>query len=232
MTTYTLRDRGHDLTVETWVAPGSKPNHARLLVDGEEVDQARADEIGDVRLARGTAHHTKVSWWWKGRVAGVALVEPGHAEEQRRRVPYVPPPGTRAARLHAWAEAHPRWWAARHVVGWAAGTLVALLGINVAIRLLTGWVSFDWLPDAPSLPSIPWPDAPAWWSALWTWVGDTLTWLLDLLLGWVPDEPWVKYAVGLAVAVAVAVGEVRRRERRRREDEAARREAASPDGEA
>ncbi len=225
MATYTLRDRGHDLTVETWVEPGRKPNRARLLVDGTEVDQAQADEIGDVRLGRGTSHHTKVSWWWRGRLAGVALVEPGHAEEHRRRIPYAPPPGTRAARLHAWGEAHPRLWAARHVAGWAAGTLVALLGVNVAIRLLTGWISFGWLPDLPALPdlpSIPWPDAPAWWTALWTWVGDTLTRVLDLLLGWVPDEPWVRYAVGLAVAVAVAVGEVRRRERRRREDEAAR----------
>ncbi len=227
MTTYTLRDRGHDLTVETWTERGKKPNHARLLVDGHEVDHAQTDEIGDVRLARDSEHHTKVSWWWRGRLAGVALVESGLAEEAHRRVPYVPPPGTRAARWHAWGEAHPRLWALRHVLGWAAGTLVALLGINIAIRLITSWFSLDWLPslpDLPDLPSIPWPDAPGWWTAFWTWFGDALTRLIELLVGWVPDEPWIKYVVGFLVAVAVAVSEVRKRERRRREDAVARRQ--------
>ena len=100
--TYTLRDRGTDLLVETWVEPADKkPNRARLLVDGAEVDTAAGDEIGHVDLGRESGHLTRVVWWWKGRVATCVLVEPGHGDVRRRSVLYAPPSGTRAARVHA-----------------------------------------------------------------------------------------------------------------------------------
>ena len=115
--TYTLRNRGTDLRVETWVEPeGKKRNRARLLVDGTEVDEGASDEIGHVDLGKDSGHPTRVAWWWTGRVANCVLVEPGQGEVRRRSVPYAPPSGTRAARVHAWGEAHPHLYAARHVV--------------------------------------------------------------------------------------------------------------------
>lgn len=219
-TTYTLVVGETELAVETRVERerGAKRNHARLLVDGDEVDAGGTDEIGDVRLGADAGHPTKVSWWWTGRVAGVALIEEGHGEERHRRVPYAPPPGTRAARRHAWGEAHPRLWAARHVLAWGVSTAAGVIGVSLLVRLLVSWlpsVSLPGLPDLPDLPDVPWPSAPDWWTALWTWVGDTIARVLDLLLGWVPDGPWLKIVVGLVVAIAVAVREVRRRERHR-----------------
>lgn len=216
--TYTLRDRGADLVVELWAEPGARrtKNHARLLVDGVEVDRGATEEVGDVRLGAEVGHPTKVSWWWTGRPWAVTLVESGLGEERHRAVPLAPPPGTVAARRHAWAERHPLLWAARHVVVWALGVLGVSALVGALVRLLSGWFSSDWLPDLPDLPSVPWPAAPQWWTGLWTRVGDTVARVVDLLVGWVPDSPWVKVVLGLAVAVAVAVSEVRRRERHRR----------------
>lgn len=216
-TTWTLADGDADLAVELWTEPEHKhKNHARLLVDGVEVDRGAAEEIGDVRLGAEAGHPTKVSWWWTGRPYAVCLVEDGVADERHRSLPFTPPPGTRAARLHAWGERHPHLWAARHVAFWALGVLGVSALVSALVRAVSGWVSLDWLPDLPSLPSIPWPAAPQWWTDLWTWVGDTITRLAGLLLGWVPEiPPWVKVVAGLLVAVAAAVSEVRRRRRHR-----------------
>lgn len=222
MSTWTLRDGEAELAVELWTETEGGRNHARLLVDGVEVDRGATDEIGDVRLGRDAGHPTKVSWWWTGRPYAVSLVEGGLAEERHRTVPFVPPAGTAAARRHAWGERHPHLWAARHVALWALGVVGVSALVNVLVNTLSRWVSLDWLPD---LPSVPWPAAPRWWTDLWTWVGDTVTRVADLLLGWVPDlPPWVKLVVGLLVAVAAAVSEVRRRARHRR--------AAEPEREA
>ena len=152
LTTYTLRDRGTDLRVETWVEPeGKKRNRARLLVDGTEVDEGAAEEIGHVDLGAESGHPTRVVWWWTGRVAKCLLVEPGKGDVRRRSVPYAPPPGTRAARLHAWGEKHPNLYAARHVVINVGGTVLAILGVSALLKAIFGGLlpSLDlgWLPD-------------------------------------------------------------------------------------
>lgn len=214
---HTLRVDGAELRVETWTEPGKLRNHARLLVDGAEVERDAAEEIGEVKLGDTVGHPTTVSWWWTGRVAGVALIEPGSGPERHRRLSYAPPPGTRAARLHAWSEQHPRLWATRHVAAWAGGTLAVLLGINLFFRYVVSWVA-DRMPALPSLPSLPLPDAPQWWTDLTTWVGQTVSWLAERLLGWIPDEPWLKVVVGGLIALGITVREARRRDRRRRQD--------------
>ena len=96
------------------------------------------EEIGSVLLGEDTGHRTRVAWWWTGRVAACSLVEPGVGKERHRRTPYAPPSGTRAARVHAWGEAHPTLYAARHVVINVAGTAAAILGVSALLSLIFG----------------------------------------------------------------------------------------------
>jgi hypothetical protein len=215
-TTYTLRAHGSDLRVETWVQTGEKkPNRARLLVDGTEVDEQCGDEIGHVDLGKESGHPTRVSWWWTGRVSGCLLVEPGQGEVRRRSVPYAPPPGTRAARVHAWGEAHPALYAARHVVFSVLGTAAAVLGISALINAfiagLLPHVDLGWLPDVDAPDWLRYLDPARYLAPLFQWVPP----LLDTLLGWVPgvELGWLKYVIGLLVAISVAVRETRRRKR-------------------
>ena len=215
-TTYTLRDRGTELTIETWVDAGRRPNRARLLVDGAEVDRGAIDEIGHVDLGAEAGHPTRVVWWWRGRVARCDLVEPGHGDVRRRSVPYAPPAGTRAARVHAWGATHPALFATRHVVLNLLGTAAAALGIGALLSALVNGLlphlDLDWLPALPDAPDwLRYLDPARYLAPLFTWVSP----LLDALLGWIPDVDlfWAKYVVGFLVAVTVAVREVRRRRR-------------------
>ena len=215
-TAYTLRARGTDLRVETWVATGEKkPNRARLLIDGAEVEEGRADEIGHVDLGKEAGHPTRVAWWWTGRVASCALVEPGHGEVRTRSTPYAPPPGTRAARLHAWGEAHPTLYAARHVVIQVVGTAVAVLGIGALIQAfltqLLPHIELGWLPELDPPDWLKYLDPARYLAPLFEWVPP----LLDRLFGWIPDVElgWLKYVIGFLIAVSVATREVRRRKR-------------------
>jgi hypothetical protein len=213
--TYTLRDRGTDLRVETWVEPeGKKRNRARLLVDDVEVDQGATEEIGHVDLGKDSGHPIRVAWWWTGRVANCVLVEPGQGEVRRRSVPFAPPSGTRAARVHAWGEAHPNLYAARHVVINVGGTILAILGVSALFKALFGWLlpAIDLgLPDLHPPEWLKYLDPTRYLAPLFQWVPP----LLDKLLGWVPDVElgWAKYVIGFVVAVSIAVREVRRRKR-------------------
>ncbi len=216
VTTYTLRNRGTDLRVETWVEPtGKKRNRARLLVDGTEVDEGASEEIGHVDLGKDAGHPTRVVWWWTGRVARCALVEPGEGDVRRRSVPYAPPPGTRAARVHAWGEAHPNLYAARHVVINVGGTIIAVLGIGAIISALLGGllpkIDFGWLPDINAPEWLKYLDPARYLAPLFQWVPP----LLERLFGWIPDFEmgWLKYVIGFLVAVSIAVRETRRRKR-------------------
>jgi len=214
LATYTLRDRGTDLRVETWVEPeGKQRNRARLLVDGTEVDEGAAEEIGHVDLGEESGHPTRVAWWWTGRVAKCLLVEPGQGDVRRRSVPYAPPPGTRAARLHAWGERHPHLYAARHVVINVGGTILAILGVSALLRAIFGGLlpslDFGWLPDLNPPEWLKYLDPSRYLAPLFEWVPP----LLDKLFGWIPDVDtgWLKYVIGFLVAVSIAVREVRRR---------------------
>ncbi len=196
--TYTLRDRGTDLRVETWVEPeGKKRNRARLLVDGIEVDEGASDEIGHVDLGKDSGHPTRVAWWWTGRVASCVLVEPGQGEVRRRSVPYAPPSGTRAARVHAWGEAHPHLYAARHVVINVGGTILAILGVSAIIKALFSGLlpAIDLgLPDLHAPEWLKYLDPPYWLAPLFEWV-----------------EPTARQAPGLGPRRGARLGEVRRR---------------------
>lgn len=176
---YTLRDRGAELCVETSVARGEKkPNRARLLIDREEV-------------------------------------EPGQGDVRRRSLPYAPPPGTRAARVHAWGEAHPTLYAVRHPLLQLLGTAAAVLGIGAVVQAFVSGLlprlDLGWLPELEAQGWLRYLDPGRYLAPLLGWV----TPLGDRLLGWLPDVElgWAKYVVGFLVAVTVAVRETRRRRR-------------------
>lgn len=236
--TWTLRDRGRDLAVEVWTGTGR--NHARLLIGGDEAAAGDTDAIGDVKLS-GDGTHVKVSFWWKGRVTAVDLIDRDDTESDadpfaglRRamRVPFVPPPGTRAARVHAWREQHPRLWAARHVAIQVGSILVAVLGISALLNGLLGRllpaIDWSWVPEIR---------LPQWLEYLnpFHWIGkvipdrDWFGWVPDIQI---PEMGWLKYVVILLVALATGWAELRKRkERERREaalDEDASRDDLSP----
>ena len=135
----------------------------------------------------------------------------GLARAQRR--PFAPPPGSFAARLQAFQHAHPRLYAARHVVAAVSKVLFGLLGLalflQLVLRRMLAWVA-ERLPEI-DVPSIPWPD-------------------VDLPLPdfGLPDLPdlvlpsWLgavlatsKYWLPVLFAIGLAVTEVKRRTRKR-----------------
>ncbi|WP_157508864.1 hypothetical protein [Luteipulveratus halotolerans] len=122
-----------------------------------------------------------------------------------------PEPGSRAALLEARARERPRLYAARHVVGAAAGVLLPLLGIGLLINVVLRWLG-GLLPDVdgPDLPSVPTPDLP---DIPWPdW--ELPDWQLP---GWVQAlAAAAKFVVPILIALGVAAHEVRRR---RQQDE-------------
>ena len=218
---YALRDHGQDLAVEVWV-DGDR-NRARLLVDGEERAAGDADLVGSLVL-EDAPRTVRVAWWWRGRVGACDLLEPaeglgGAVTRRRLRTPFAPPAGTRAARLHAFAEEHPRLHAARHVVVAGGGVLVAVLGIGALVSALVNRL----------VPRIDWSWLPDWRPPAWVRYLSPGYWLRRLLpdwglpdwdlLGWLPDAPWLRLVVPVLVAVAVARSEVARRRARREREE-------------
>ena len=130
-------------------------DRVRLLVDGETVAERKAG--GKRTTLEGDGFKVvAVMPVWGGSVARAELIPDGGTPVRLR-----PEPGTRAARIDRFEHAHPRVFAARHVVGGAAQVAVAILGISLALRFLPTipLPSID-LPSIP-LPSIPFPDLPS-----------------------------------------------------------------------
>jgi hypothetical protein len=169
-------------------------DRVRLLVDGEEVAETKANGPRTVLTASGFEVRA-VMPWWGGSVKRAELVP-----EDGEPVRLEPEPGTRAARAAAFERKHPRLFAARHVVKGAAQVAIALVGISLLIDLLPSIP----LPDV-DLPRIELPDIP--WPAI------------ELPSIEVPE--WVKtvmrtkpYWLPIVIGIALAVAELRRRKRR------------------
>jgi len=164
-------------------------DRVRLLVDGETVAERKAD--GKRTTLKGDGFTiVAVMPFWGGSVARAELVA-----DTGERVRLKPEPGTRAARIDRFEHAHPRVFAARHVVGGAAQVAVAIIGITFALSFLPE----IHLPsiDLPSidLPSLPLPDLPN------VTVPDWIRAILQSKQYWLP----------IVIGIALASAELKRR---------------------
>lgn len=190
-----------------------------LAVDGREVARHRSSwhdakwRLADLdtgldleALGLGTARVRGTSWR-RGRISGVRVEIPARSGRPER-IPFTPPPDTRARRVHEWGLAHPRLYAARHVAGATAQIILGIVGISLVIGLVPwGWLgAIPW--PAVDLPSIPWPalDPPSVPLPDWT-VPAWLRMVMDSAKYWMP----------ILIAAIVGVREYRRRRDRRRE---------------
>jgi hypothetical protein len=167
-----------------------------VLAPGEESDA----HLGAVRLRFSTlGRPRRVTWFGPGTdLPATAIAHVGVGG-----IDLDPEPGSPAAIREARARAHPRLYAARHVVGGVAKVVVPLVIAALLARLAfqVPWPNI-WLPDLPSipwpnLPSIPWPDwrVPDWRAPAW------LKWVLS----------HAKYVVPVIVGIVLARNEIRRR---------------------
>lgn len=223
---YHLREAGDDLTVEVWSR--ERRNHARLLVDGEEVAAADTRRIGNVELVPESGPQVQVDWWWTGRVSRVALVE----RERRNKVfvPFQPPAGTRARRMYEFQREHPGLFAARHVANNLGGTVLALLGVGALLKALLPHIALpEWLRYLNPFRYL---------APVFHWIGVLLQPAFDLigfvfgpLFAWI--DSWmpelgrsVHYVIGFIAACVIAWKEYRRRKKR----DAAQQDSAVPQG--
>lgn len=214
---YSLTVRGQRAEVELGVA--GRTNTAALIVDGVRVAQ---HEVGLWETATLETEGVKVeaTWWWFGRPRSVVLLDAVPAPvagmpDVVDRIPFDPPPGTRAARTARFEREHPRLFASRHVVLVLAKIAASVAGLSLAVSFLLRWIDWSWLPSF----SFDW--LPEW--SLWGWLPDWSLW------GWLPDlslpdwlawlfEPpvseWLRWVGAVVVGIGVAVREVRRRRSR------------------
>lgn len=213
-TSYRLDHDGIELRVEVWL--DGKHNHARLLANGVEAAAGHTDEAGRVDLAPEGGPHVRVQFWWKGRVWRVVLVDKSGLKPVLTS--FEPPPGTRAARSHAFQQRHPGLYSARHIAFNLGGTIVAILGISAVVRAFFGSL----LPKIDVGFELPEFDPPAWLK--WLDPFHYLKPVADWVAGWLPDlsflgewlggvAPWAKYIVGFLIACAVAAEEYKRRKK-------------------
>ena len=121
----------------------------RLLVDGETIDETKAH--GPKTRLKGEDFEIRaVTPFWGGSVTRAELVPADGGVP----VTLEPEPGTRAARRAQFGRAHPRLYAARHVVKGAGQVAIALIGVTFLLQLIT-LPDID-LPDV-DLPDLPWP---------------------------------------------------------------------------
>jgi len=113
--------------------------------------------------------------------------------------------------VHAWGEANPNLYAARHVVINVGGTILAILGVSALLKALLPRIGFGWLPDLNPPDWLRYLDPSRYLAPLFGWVPP----LLDRLFGRIPDMElgWLKYVIGFVVAVSIAVRETKRRKK-------------------
>jgi hypothetical protein len=202
---YTLVEGGRIYEIETESAGWQTV--ARLYVDGVQRDEQRTSG-GAVHLTAGGLT-VVVRLTWLGQVREVLAVPQGVDPKRAdvEGIAFAPPPGSRAARLERLKRRFPELYAARHVAWAVLQVLVGVLGIGA---LLSGLLpAIPW----PALPAIPWPDLPdiPWPRIPWPDVA-----LPDLAILRRIKETWsaVSWLAPIAIAVLVAVNEVRKRRTR------------------
>jgi len=198
--------------VEYAVVTGDGTRRSRLLADGKEVDSATAGYWESSSLQHGDIAIT-IRWGPRNRVASCDLVE-----TDGRKIPLIPPPGSKAARRESFAREHPTLFVVRRVGQAALEVIIGVLGIGAVLSAFFGSLlprlNMSWIPH----PHLSHPD--------WLRYLDIAHWLGKLGLSWpdvgIPDwlDPVLqqkKYWLPLVVAVFIALGEI---DRRRKVDEA------------
>jgi hypothetical protein len=192
--TFTAQHRGR--TVEVVPDPLWERDRIRLLVDGEEVAETKANGHKTV-LAGEDFEIRAVTPFWGGSVLRAELVPADGGESTRLE----PEPGTRAARRARFEREHPRLYAARHVVKGAGKVALALIGLSFLLRFLPSIPLPDIDIDLPrlDLPEIPWPSIPLPHIELPEWLREILK----------SKKYWLPIVIGIFLARA----ELRRRRR-------------------
>ena len=195
-----------DLRPKGWTSDGKY----ELLVDGEVVAEAKPKDA-KVELRHGSLKvNAKLAWHEQSIQWAEVTVDGGES------MPMDPEPGSRQAKLEAYAERYPKLYAARHVAVGIGQVVIPILGIGLAL---------SFLPSIPvptpdvSLPSvhIPFPDV-------------SLPDLPDLpsLPGWVETAvESIKFVFPVLLGLGLAV-----REYKRRQEAAEKKQRAAADDEA
>lgn len=214
---YTLDHAGQRIEVQ--VTAVGLTNTARLLIDGQPVDEQQAS-LGDRTHLHCQQWTVLVQWgWWSGQVARCVLVEARDSREsqpQSAGVVFTPPPGSHAARLAQFQREHPALYAARHVAIAVLQVALPLLGIGAVIIGLLPQIDWSWVPDigaffrslrlqiAAWLPDI---DLPFFdlRSSIRAWI----VWVVKS-----PVFTWGKWLLPIVIAVLVAIEEFQRHQRK------------------
>jgi hypothetical protein len=150
----------------------------RLLIDGEDVAEAKPNGADTVVAGDGVEVHVVMPWHGV-TITRAELVGPDGP------VPLAPAPGSAAARREELERERPGLYAARHVAKGVAQALAAVIGIGLLIRLLPDISLPIDLPE-PDLPDLPLPSIdlpslalPGWLQAI---LASKAIWL-PLILG-------------------------------------------------
>jgi hypothetical protein len=185
----------------------------RLLVDGVPAGESRGGYQKRAVIA-GAGVHVTLRRGATGTI-GEAVARPGDGDASQE-VAFVPPPGSRQARLAALARERPGLYASRHVALAAGRLALGVLGIGALIALVP-WPDVPAIP-LPAIPSpdIPWPDVslPDWEPPGWVQA------ILESAKWWGP----------ILAAIVVAVREARKRRRRAENAAEAERQEGAPPG--
>jgi hypothetical protein len=174
----------------------------RLLVDGEPVDETKAN--GPKTRLKGEDFEIRaVTPLWGGSVTRAELVPAGGGEP----IALDPEPGTRAAKRAQFEREHPNLYAARHVVKGAAQVALALIGLTFLLSLIPD-IHID-LPQI-DLPDIPWPEIP--WPHIDLPHVEIPHWVREVLQS-------KKYWLPIVIGVLLARAELRRRRNKVQRDD-------------
>ena len=181
-TTFSIEDEGR--LIEVVLDSLWERDRVRLLVDGDTVAERKAD--GKRTVLKGDGFEVRaVMPLWGGSVSRAELVH-----DDGTRVRLKPEPGTRAARIDRFEHAHPRVFAARHIVTGIVQVAVAIIGISLAFRFLPSIPLPDINLPSIDVPSIPLPDLPS--ITVPEWIKDILR----------TKKYWLPIVIGVALASA------------------------------
>jgi hypothetical protein len=159
-----------------------KQDRVLLLVDGEQVAEAKPDGANTVVEGGGFAVRAVMPWH------GASIKRAELVPREGDPVPLEPAPGSAAARRARLERERPGLYAGRHVAKGVGQALLALIGLAFLVRFLPGLPlpSID-PPDLPSidLPGLPVPDV------------DVPGWVKDMLES---KQYWLPVLIGVGLA--------------------------------